>query len=136
MPDAVIFTTPFLELVEIAPIRFRIQCTFLLNRIVHPVFILVNQCECIGPNKIFLILNFYIHHIAIIGIILPINSFFDDLVQCSSFIALELHVFEVIGAIVLPLVNHSPDNTLAVLRVRPLEARCVIVQTIPHLPCV
>ena len=136
MPNAVIFATSFLELVKIPPIRFRIQCPFLLDGIVHPVLILINQREGICPNKIFFILNFHIHHIAIVGIILPINSFFENLAQSSSFVAFELHIFEVIGAIILPLVNHAPDDTFAVLRVRPLEARCVIVQTIPHFPCV
>ena len=52
------------------------------------------------------------------------------------FVAFELHIFEVIGTIILPLVDHAPDDTLSVLCVSPLEACGVIIQTIPHLPCV
>ena len=53
-----------------------------------------------------------------------------------DFVSLYLYVLKVEGDVILPLVDHAPDDTFAVLRVRPLEARCVVVQTIPHLPCV
>ena len=66
--------------------------------------------------------------------IITINDFINKV--AIRIAALELHVLEVIRAVVPPLVNEPINYALAVLFVCPLKARGVIVKAIPHLPSI
>ena len=48
--------------------------------------------------------------------------------------SLELNVLEVIRKVIVPLVNHSVDDTLAVLSICPSESLTIVVKAVPQLP--
>ena len=56
------------------------------------------------------------------------------IVRNSKFISFELHILEVVRAIVLPFVYQSVDDTFAVRSICPLVACGVVVYIVPHLP--
>ena len=128
----VIFATAYFELLEIAPIRFCIKSIF-HRRVITPLPVIANQRECICPYEIIRIFNLNAGHAAIISIVIAVDGT-RQITGRGGSITLELDIFEVIGAVILPLVDEPVDDAPAVRFIGPLEAGNVVIEAVPHFP--